>query len=120
MRIQFTYKPAVFPRLSRDLETAIFRVIQESLTNAYRHSGSQEARIDIEQSSNQVTVRVRDFGKGLGPSASTLGVGISGMKERVKQLNGELRVSRAEPGCLVEATLPLLDVGVIGMSSAIL
>lgn len=115
LRISFNYKPAVFPRLSRDLETAIFRVIQEALTNAYRHSGTKDAKIDIEQSPDRVTVRVRDFGKGIGPSAFTTGVGISGMKERFKQLNGELRVSRAEPGTLVEATLPLFDVGLIGV-----
>lgn len=115
LRISFNYKPAVFPRLSRDLETAIFRVIQEALTNAYRHSGTQDAKIDIEQGPDRVMVRVRDFGKGIGPSAFTTGVGISGMKERIKQLNGELRVLRAEPGTLVEATLPLFDAGVIGI-----
>lgn len=115
LRISFNYKPAVFPRLSRDLETAIFRVIQEALTNAYRHSGTQDAKIDIEQGPDRVIVRVRDFGKGIGPSAFTTGVGISGMKERIKQLNGELRVLRAEPGTLVEATLPLFDAGVIGI-----
>lgn len=115
LRISFNYKPAVFPRLSRDLETAIFRVIQEALTNAYRHSGAQDAKIDIEQGPDRVIVRVRDFGKGIGPSAFTTGVGISGMKERIKQLNGELRVLRAEPGTLVEATLPLFDAGVIGI-----
>lgn len=115
LRISFNYKPAVFPRLSRDLETAIFRVIQEALTNAYRHSGAQDAKIDIEQGPDRVMVRVRDFGKGIGPSAFTTGVGISGMKERIKQLNGELRVLRAEPGTLVEATLPLFDAGVIGI-----
>lgn len=115
LRISFNYKPAVFPRLSRDLETAIFRVIQEALTNAYRHAGTQDVKIDMEQGPDRVLVRVRDFGKGVGPSAYTTGVGISGMKERVKQLNGELRVSRAEPGTLVEATLPLFDVGLIGI-----
>jgi PAS domain S-box-containing protein len=114
LRITFDYQPATFPRLSRDLETVVFRVIQEALTNAYRHSESQDARIDLSVDANRVTVRVRDFGKGIGPSASTAGVGISGMKERAKQINGEVRVSRAEPGTLVEAILPLYDVGPIG------
>ena len=115
LRITFDYKPAEFPRLSRDLETAVFRIIQEALTNAYRHSGSEDARIDITQDEDRVTIRVRDFGKGIGPGASTAGVGISGMKERVKQLNGELKVSRAEPGTLVEASIPLYDVGIMGV-----
>jgi PAS domain S-box-containing protein len=115
LRIAFDYKPATFPRLPRDLETAVFRIIQEALTNVYRHSGSEDARIDVSQDGDRVNIRVRDFGKGIGPSASSAGVGISGMKERVKQLNGELKVSRAEPGTLVEATIPLYDVGIIGL-----
>jgi PAS domain S-box-containing protein len=113
MRIIFDYKPAVFPRLPSELETAIFRIIQESLTNVYRHSGSQDARIEINQEPETVRVRIRDFGKGIGDSSDLTmpppGVGLSGMRERVKQLNGELRVSRAEPGTLVEATIPTLE-----------
>jgi PAS domain S-box-containing protein len=112
LQISFDFKPTMFPRLTRDLETAIFRIIQESLTNIYRHSSSQKARIEINQQSNSVIVRIRDFGRGIrenGPKSSTLGVGISGMKERVKQFGGEMRVSKAEPGTLVEATIPLFE-----------
>jgi PAS domain S-box-containing protein len=108
LRITFDYKPAIFPRLPRDLETAIFRIIQEALTNAYRHSGTEDARIDINQDAHRVIVRIRDFGKGIGPSPSATGVGISGMKERVHQLNGDMKIMRVEPGTLVEATLPLV------------
>lgn len=57
---------------------------------------------------NRVTVRIRDFGKGIGPGVSSAGVGISGMKERVNQLNGDIKIMRVEPGTVVEATLPLL------------
>ena len=114
LRITFDYKPTVFPRLPRDVETAVFRVIQESLTNVYRHSESQDARIELVQDHDTVVVRVRDFGKGIPENkigiSALVGVGISGMRERVKQLNGELRISRAEPGTLVTATIPLLDV----------
>lgn len=114
LRITFDYKPTVFPRLPRDVETAVFRVIQESLTNVYRHSESQDARIELVQDHDTVIVRVRDFGKGIPENkigiSAVVGVGISGMRERVKQLNGELRISRAEPGTLVTATIPLLDV----------
>lgn len=114
LRITFDYKPAVFPRLPRDVETAVFRVIQESLTNVYRHSQSQDTRIELVQDHDTVIVRVRDFGKGIPENkigiSAVVGVGISGMRERVKQLNGELRISRAEPGTLVTATVPLLDV----------
>jgi len=112
MRITFDYRPIAFPRLPRDLETTVFRIIQESLTNAYRHSGSVDVRIDLNQERESVTVRVRDFGKGIdvgGTPASMRGVGIAGMRERVEQLNGEFRVSKSDPGTLVEATIPLLD-----------
>jgi PAS domain S-box-containing protein len=114
LKISFDYKPVVFPRLPRDLEIAIFRVIQESLTNIYRHSGSEDARIEILQESDRVKVRIRDFGKGVPERVRmglSSGVGISGMRERVKQLEGDLTVSRAEPGTLVEASIPILDVG---------
>ena len=114
LRITFEYRPVLFPRLAPEIETAIFRIIQEGLTNIYRHSQSNDARIELIQETESVIVRVRDFGKGipestLGP-AYVAGVGISGMRERVKQLNGELRISRAEPGTLVQATLPTTDL----------
>lgn len=114
LRITFDYKPSMFQRPPRDIETAIFRVIQESLTNVYRHSQSQDARIDLRQENDTVTVRIRDFGKGIpdqkiGISAAA-GVGITGMRERVKQLNGELKITRAEPGTLVQAIIPILNV----------
>lgn len=113
LRIVFEYRPIMFPRLPHDIEMAVFRVIQESLTNVYRHSESQDARIELVQQNGQVTVRVRDFGRGIPENSLGIaiipGVGISGMRERVKQLNGEMRLSRAEPGTLVEATIPIME-----------
>jgi signal transduction histidine kinase len=111
LRITFTPTPIDFPRLPGDIETAIFRVVQESLTNVYRHSGSEDARIDIDQQDDRVTVRVRDFGKGMGSAVPLMGVGVSGMKERIRQLNGELKISNEEPGTLVLASVPLFDAG---------
>jgi PAS domain S-box-containing protein len=114
LRIIFEYKPILFPRLAREIETAIFRVIQESLTNIYRHSESEDARIEMIQDHDSVTVKIRDFGRGIPESNLGLaiipGVGISGMRERVKQLNGELTIRRAEPGTLVQATIPTIDI----------
>ena len=113
IQISLTIKPQLFPRLSNDIETTIFRVIQESLTNVYRHSGSESARVEIEKQAEWVIVRVRDYGEGVPMeivgrlSMSSLGVGISGMRERVRQFGGELTVSRSEPGTLVEAKIPL-------------
>jgi PAS domain S-box-containing protein len=113
IEISLTFTPQTFPRLPRDIETTIFRVIQESLTNVCRHANSDSARVEIEKQSEFVSVRVRDYGKGLpqeitGRNASSgLGVGVSGMRERVRQFGGELTMSRAEPGTLVEARIPL-------------
>lgn len=115
VEIALTFTPQAFPRLPRDIETTIFRVIQESLTNVCRHADSESARVEIEKQSESVLVRVRDYGKGLskeiaGRSASSsLGVGVSGMRERVRQFGGELTMLRAEPGTLVEARIPLFD-----------
>jgi signal transduction histidine kinase len=111
--ISLTITPQIFPRLSSDIETTIFRVIQESLTNVYRHASSESARVEIEKQPEWVIVRVRDYGKGVSPEtagrsySSKLGVGIAGMRERVRQFGGELTVSRAEPGTLVETKIPL-------------
>ena len=113
IEISLNLIPAVFPRLSRDIEVTAFRVIQESLTNVYRHSGAQSAHVEIERQLDMVIVRIRDYGKGLDPqltdvrASSRLGVGINGMRERIRQLGGEFRVLRAEPGTLVEARIPL-------------
>lgn len=101
--------PHVFPRLSKDIETTIFRIVQEALTNVYRHADSDSVRVEIEKQPERVLVRVRDYGKGVPHefSLSGLGVGINGMRERLRQFGGDLNVSRAEPGTLVEAKIPL-------------
>lgn len=113
IEISLTVTPQTFPRLARDIETTIFRVIQESLTNVYRHANSESARVEIHQQGDWVTVRIRDYGKGVPQELTSrtgspiMGVGVSGMRERVRQFGGELTVSRAEPGTLVEAKIPL-------------
>jgi PAS domain S-box-containing protein len=114
MLITFEFKPESFARLQSDVEMTAFRVIQEALTNVYRHSGSAEARIEIQQQPDRAYVRVRDFGKGIVTDALTgslsvpTGAGIGGMKERVKQFGGEVKIVRAEPGTLVEAMIPII------------
>jgi PAS domain S-box-containing protein len=109
--IALSVRPTDFPRLHIDLETAIFRIVQESLMNIYRHAQSETARIEIDKRAEWVHVRVRDYGKGLPADASALrlGVGIGGMRERVRQFGGELTISNAEPGTVVEAKLPLFS-----------
>src|SRR5580700_565864 len=123
IEVSLTMQPSAFPRLTQDVETAIFRVVQESLTNVYRHSGTEAARVEIVKQAECVLVRVRDYGSGMpadlcGKNATPgLGVGINGMRERLRQFGGELVVSRAEPGTLVEAKVPILP-GHLSMESA--
>jgi signal transduction histidine kinase len=110
--------PENFDRLPRDLETAIFRLVQECLTNIHRHSGSPVAKIVIAKSENEVRVEVKDHGKGISPEKKpqlltngTSGVGIRGMRERLHQLGGTLEISSEGigRGTTVEARLPLAN-----------
>lgn len=116
IQISLAIKPQIFPRLAKDIEMTIFRVVQESLTNVYRHANSDSASVEIDKQPDRVVIRVRDYGKGLPQdisgrtTSSTLGVGVTGMRERVRQFGGELTLSRAEPGTLVETTIPLFDL----------
>ena len=113
IEIAFEIRPDIFPRLGAEIETAIFRVIQEALMNAVRHAKTESARVEIEKRPEFVLVRVRDYGQGLPAELAGLsggkrvGVGISGMRERIRQFGGELTVARSEPGTLVEAKIPL-------------
>ena len=92
---------ATFGRLPSELETTVFRIVQECLTNIHRHSGSPSAIIKITRDENSVTVEVQDYGKGLAPGSGngetgpvTPGVGIQGMRERVRQLPERLRFTQ--------------------------
>ena len=104
--------PTDFPRLALELETAMFRIIQEALTNVFRHSGARQAWISLAQREGTVTVKVRDNGKGMAEGvvelrSSSPGVGIRGMSERAKELGGQLLVTSAHPGTIVEVTIPV-------------
>ena len=105
-----------FGRLSRDAELVLFRVLQESLTNVQRHSESQNAEINISRNGNAIELEVVDHGKGL-PDAvlekgtqdwmGSLGVGLRGMSERLRQLRGTLEVCCTPGGgTTVRATVP--------------
>jgi PAS domain S-box-containing protein len=105
-----------FLRLPPDVEVTLFRVIQESLTNVHRYSGSQKAYVRVKSSPNEIEVQIGDFGKGMHREmlnsktgiVAPLGVGIQGMKERMRQLGGRLEISSGvNKGTLVTATLPL-------------
>ncbi len=103
-----------FGRLPRETELAVFRIVQEALTNVHRHSGSPDAIIRISREAGIVRVEVEDHGRGMSRSSKAtggevrLGVGTAGMRERVTQLSGffEIRSTPGE-GTTVCATLPL-------------
>jgi PAS domain S-box-containing protein len=108
-------QPADFPRLSSEVETAVFRIVQEALTNVFRHSGAHKVGISLSQKNGLIVVAVRDDGKGIGKKIvdlepGSVGVGIGGMKQRAKEFGGELRLTNADPGTLVELTIPYTSV----------
>jgi two-component system NarL family sensor kinase len=92
-------------RLSGELETAIFRIVQECLTNIHRHSGSNWASIAITRDSDNVTIEIRDRGKGM-PTPTRPGIGIQGMGERVRQLRGQLEIQSGQSGTRITAIFP--------------
>jgi signal transduction histidine kinase len=106
--------PDNFGRLSQELETAIFRVVQECLTNIHRHSGSPVAKVRIAHSEDVVLVEVEDRGKGITPekliemdSDGMPGVGIRGMRERIRQLGGRVDINSDSSGTTIRAHLPV-------------
>ena len=101
--------PNDFGRLTREKEIAVFRVVQESLANVHPHSGSPTATVRISRSSGQVCVQVSDLGKGMSRKTplTLTGVGINGMRERLRQLGGVLNVHSNGRGTLVTADLPV-------------
>ncbi len=106
--------PTDFGRLPREVETAVFRLVQECLTNIHRHSGSATAKIRLHHSETEVVVQVEDKGKGIPTekldqmaSAGIPGVGITGMRERVRQLGGALEVGSNGAGTKIVARLPI-------------
>lgn len=108
--------PSSFARLAPDAEVALFRIVQESLTNVHRYSGSATAYVRARSDAGEVRVEIGDSGKGIGreskqaerASVAPLGVGIQGMRERVRQLSGTLEIaSRFGEGTVVTAILPI-------------
>jgi PAS domain S-box-containing protein len=105
--------PDNFGRLPSEMELLIFRLVQESLTNIHRHSGSKTALIRIEREENTVHVTVEDQGRGMSPErlaeiqSRGTGVGIRGMRERVRHFRGDLVIESNGSGTKIYANLPL-------------
>jgi PAS domain S-box-containing protein len=106
---------AGFDRLPPEVELALFRILQESLTNIHRHSGSATAKIKLSLANGWAVMEIQDEGNGIPPGLleqsgedwmGSLGVGLRGMNERMRQLGGRLEVSSAESGTVVTAGVP--------------
>lgn len=102
------------PRLPAEKEMALFRVVQEGLTNVMRHSGSQKARIGVEYDAEYVVLSVEDEGRGIDrqraariTNAMESGVGIAGMRERMQQFGGKLEIYPRAKGTELRATVPI-------------
>jgi PAS domain S-box-containing protein len=107
--------PPDLQRLPDVIEIALFRVLQESLTNVHRHSRAKSAEISVDVDAEQVTIEIRDHGRGMPPhvirqieaETSKLGVGLAGMRERIHELGGRFVVSSDDRGTTVQASIPL-------------
>jgi signal transduction histidine kinase len=105
--------PRRLERLSEEAELAIFRIVQASLTNIHLHSGSGNATVKIERIPEGLAVTISDQGRGIpsgvlerSPLGKGAGVGIAGMKERVKYIGGRLEIESSEYGTKVKAIVP--------------
>ena len=105
--------PQRFGRLPQDMELAVFRLVQECLTNVHRHSGSKTASIRVAREGDLLTVTVEDQGKGMTPAklaeiqSQGSGVGIRGMRERLLQFRGAMNVESDSSGTRVVITIPI-------------
>jgi PAS domain S-box-containing protein len=103
-----------FGRLPRDMELVVFRLVQECLTNIHRHSGSKVANVSLTRDINSVSLEVRDQGVGIPQEklaqlqSQGSGVGIRGMRERVRQFRGDMSIESDGSGTSVLVTLPVL------------
>jgi len=105
--IDVTFRSGGVERLAPETELALFRVVQESLANVQRHSGSPSAQVSLTHSDGEVVLVIRDQGKGieLGPG-SLVGVGVGGMRERLRQLGGRLEIRGGADGTEIRAIVP--------------
>jgi signal transduction histidine kinase len=95
-------------RLGGELETGVYRIVQEALTNAGKHGEAVSVRVRVIEDDGNVTITVRDDGRGFDPSAATTGFGLAGMRERVELLGGELSLTSApDQGTTVAVTIPV-------------
>jgi PAS domain S-box-containing protein len=114
--IQIELKMDEIGRLPGEIETTLFRIVQEALTNVHRHSGSTKAEIRVIRDPKEVRLQVSDEGRGVPlesldiiSEGGSVGVGIAGMRERAIQLGGQLKIASSAQGTTITAILPLQE-----------
>lgn len=120
IKVALEVEPQDMPRMRSELETAIFRIVQEALTNMFRHSGARNGIVRLVTKNGSIFVTVRDDGKGIEEQViqlrpESVGVGIGGMRQRVTELGGSLRLANANPGTIVEVVIPTIRHGQFGV-----
>lgn len=112
------HSDADFDRLSRESELVLFRVLQEGLTNVHRHSGSEVAHVRLLTEGARSVLEIRDEGRGISPNVlgqvtglnyTFAGVGLRGMNERLRQLNGRIELSSGKGGTVLRAIVPTIS-----------
>jgi signal transduction histidine kinase len=104
-----------FLRLAPEFETALFRVLQEALTNVHRHSGSPSVEVQLRMEPSSISLTIQDHGKGIPPdilerfreNGTSVGVGLAGMRERVKELSGTLDIHSNSSGTTLKVAIPI-------------
>lgn len=107
--------PDNLPRLPSPIETALFRILQESLTNVHRHSGSRAVEVKLSADDRTASLTIRDYGKGIAPkllerfqrNGTNVGVGLAGIRERIKELSGTLDIQSNPTGTLITVKIPI-------------
>jgi signal transduction histidine kinase len=116
-------EPTDFPRLTPSLETMVFRIVQEALTNVFRHSTAKKCWVSVAKKENQVRVMVRDDGKGITDEIAAfhpekIGVGIGGIRQRIKEVGGVMSLRNAQPrGAILETVIPIPTGAAHGQSA---
>jgi signal transduction histidine kinase len=103
-----------FGRLPADQELSVFRIVQESLTNIHRHSGSKTGAIRLSRNADSVSLQIQDYGKGLAAEklaeikAHRAGIGLRGMRERVRHFGGQMDIQSNDTGTTISVNLPVI------------
>ena len=109
--------PPELGRLHRDIEMALFRAVQEALTNVHRHSGASVVDIGLTLDAKQIRLEVKDNGQGIAQKrlkrliegAAEAGVGLAGMRERLRELGGSLQIQSDQTGTKIVVWVPLVE-----------